>query len=75
MTEQKPMTTHDADDARKAYDDAVAKMDNAALRDRVVGVHRHAATNADALKAMVEDYDRLKGEADAAAAGQEQRPA
>ena len=79
MTEQKPMTTQDAakqrEEAQHAYDEAIKQMTDRSIFDRVRAAHPHANTGPDALKAMVDDYARLKDEAAKAAAGQEQRPA
>lgn len=53
-------------DAQKAYDAAVEQMTDRHVYERVRAAHPHANTGPDALKAMQDDYNRLKAEADAA---------
>jgi hypothetical protein len=56
-------------EAQRAYDEAIKQMTDRAILDRVRAVHPHANTGPNALKAMVEDYNRLKADADKNASG------
>jgi len=58
-------------EAQKAYDAAVEKMTDAAILQRVKAYHPNANVGPDQLKAMQDDYDRLKAEADKAASEQD----
>src|SRR5262245_1123670 len=51
-----------ADEARQHYDDAVAKMTDRNLFDRVRAAHPHAASSKEATDVMVKDYERLQQE-------------
>lgn len=71
MTDQKPMTTTDAAqpdaERQRRMDEATAAMkDEPALADRVRAAHPHLAETDDALKAALEDFNRLKEEQDKA---------
>lgn len=57
-----------AAEAQQAYDDAVKDMTDRAAFDHVRAFHPHANTGPDQLKAMVDDYARVKGEREKAAA-------
>jgi hypothetical protein len=80
MTETKPMTTFDpvaaakeAATNQKAYDDATATMDRR-LYERVRAFHPHANSGPDALKAMTDDYARLKADQDKVTAEAADKP-
>jgi hypothetical protein len=60
-----------AEEGQKAYDEAVKQMIDRHIHDRVLAYHPHANANPDTAKAMLEDYNRLKAEADKAAADAE----
>ena len=73
MTETKPMSTADSAKAveptegQKAFDEAVKQMTDRGLHDRVRAFHPHANTSPETAKAMLDDYNRLKADADKAA--------
>lgn len=75
MTETKPMATFDpaaaakaSAEAQTAYDDTIKQMTDHRLYERVRAFHPHANTGPDALKAMIEDYNRLKADQEKATA-------
>lgn len=80
MTEQKPMTTAgvtttQAEPAKaaneaeqKRLDEATSHMTDHSIAERVRAYHPHASASDEGTKAMLADYDRLKGEADKAKA-------
>ncbi len=59
---------------QKAYDDATATMDRR-LYERVRAWHPHANTGPDALKAMMDDYARVKADQDKVTAAAADKPA
>lgn len=72
-TELQQEQQQQADEARRNYDEAVEKMTDRNLFDRVRAAHPHAATSREATDQMVKDYERLKEEADKAK-GDKSRP-
>jgi hypothetical protein len=82
MAEQKPMTTKPkaptfdaaafekaSAEAKRQHAEVVKQMTDHRLYERVRAFHPHADTGPDALKAMVEDYNRLKADQEKATAG------
>jgi len=53
------------DEVKRRADEASAKMTNSALAERVRSFHPNGLNSDDALKAMLDDYDRLVKEQEA----------
>lgn len=54
------------DEAKRNYEQAIEKMTDRNLFDRVRAAHPHADQSREATDAMVKDYERLKQDADKA---------
>ena len=66
-----------AEEGQKAYDEADKQMTDRQVYERIRAAHPHANQSPEAVKTMLDDYNRLKAEQDKASGqqGQGQNPA